>query len=446
MKPSGFFNRYLLVFILIIEVLTVFNVKMGKDRWKEVIAFDGKGYYAYLPAIFIYHDLHFAFHDSIEKKYSPPRAYYEFRVPTESGIVDKYFSGTAIGILPFFLMSHLTAIITGDVTDGYSYYYMLGICFAAIFYCLTGLYFLRKILKIYSIPDNISVFVIITFTFGTQLFYYTVFEPSISHIYSFAFISAFIYFLKRFVDERKKNQLILSGFLLGLITLTRPVNGLIIFILPLLCTSKNELINIIRHVIKTKSGIIQAAIVFLLVVSIQGIIYFLQTGRFFVDSYVVEGFIWNRPEMINILFSYKKGLIIYTPLILFSLFGLIPLYRKNKFQCIAFSSFFLLIIYIFSCWIMWWYGGSFSSRPFVEYFSIFALIMAFALTAIKRKTTKIIFYAILIFCIILCQVQTYQYRYLIIHWDKMDKEHYWRVFMRVDQLVKEENANKDLLY
>ena len=51
----------------------------------------------------------------------------------------------------------------------------------------------------------------------------------------------------------------------------------------------------------------------------------------------------------------------------------------------------------------------------------------------------------IVLLIAVCQLQTYQYRYYFIHWSNMDKEHYWRVFMRVDLIKKNENPNKDLL-
>lgn len=51
----------------------------------------------------------------------------------------------------------------------------------------------------------------------------------------------------------------------------------------------------------------------------------------------------------------------------------------------------------------------------------------------------------IILLILICQIQTYQYRHFYIHGEKMDKEHYWRVFLRVDLLITNNNPNKDLL-
>lgn len=440
-----YINRYRLVIILVIELLCASNVKWGGQRWKGIIAFDGKGYYAYLPAIFIYHDLQLSFHDTIEKKYSSPRTYYEFRVVTPNGIIDKYFGGTAVAELPFFIFSNLLTKLTGGNADGYSFIYQLGISLAGIIYGLVGLFFLQKTLRIYSIPENIITIVLFTIFFGTQLFYYSVFDPSMSHVYSFAVISAFLFILKNYIDKKRRQYLILLGILLGWIVLIRPVNGLIIFILPFLAGNKENFSRIIKNIFKNRLGIITATLFFLLTSSMQALIYFFQTGHFLIDSYVVENFIWNRPEIINILFSYKKGLFIYTPLALISLAGLIIVYKRSSFQFWSFILFFLIISYVFSCWWMWWYGGSFSARPYTEFLSLFAILLAFLLTALKNRFNRLVTFILLIFSTILCQIQTYQFRYYIIHWEKMDKEHYWRVFMRVDQILKKENANEDLL-
>ena len=37
------------------------NLSWGDGRWSRIVTSDGNGYYAYLPAIFIYHDLQYNF-------------------------------------------------------------------------------------------------------------------------------------------------------------------------------------------------------------------------------------------------------------------------------------------------------------------------------------------------------------------------------------------------
>ena len=445
MKIIKYINRYRFLFILLISVICASNVKWGGQRWKEIIAFDGKGYYAYLPAVFVYHDLQLTFLDSIEEKYSKPNTHFEIRVVTPHGSIDKYFCGTAFTQLPFFIVAHLLTKLTGGIADGYSFIYQIFISLAGIIYALIGLFFLQKILRKYSFSESIITIVIFIIFFGTQLFYYSIFDPSYSHVYSFAIITAFIFMLKKYIDNQNDKDLILLGALLAIIILIRPVNGLIIFIFPFLAGSRETTISVIKNIFKHKTSFVLAAALFILITSIQFIFYYLQTGKLFIDSYVVESFLWYRPEIINILFSYKKGLFIYTPLTFIALAGLIPLYHKSNYSFWWFIIFFLTITYVFSCWWMWWYGGSFSARPYTEFLSLFAILLAFLLLRIIKMFNRFLIYSLILFCVILCQVQIYQFRYYIIHWEEMDKEHYWRVFMRIDQIIKQENPNSDML-
>ena len=445
MKIFDIIIRYRLLVILMISVIYASNLKWGGQRWKEIIAFDGKGYYAYLPAVFIYQDLQLSFIDTIEEKYSGPNTHFDIRVKTPTGIVDKYFCGTALAQFPFFIIAHLLTKLTGGNADGYSYFYQILINLAGIIYALIGLLFLQKILKIYSISESIITIVIFTLFFGTQLFYYSICDSSYSHVYSFAAITALIFFLKKYIDNQNKKYLFLISILLGIITLIRPVNVLIITIFPFIAGSRELTFRVLKNTIKSKTHFAIAAIPFILITSLQFMFYYLQTGKIFIDSYVVESFHWNHPEIMNVLFSYKKGLFIYTPLTFIALGGLIPIFNKSRFSFCWFIVSFLSITYVISCWWNWWYGGSFSARPYTEFLSLFGILLAIFLSRIKKIFSRILIYSLMVFCIILCQVQIFQFRYNIIHWENMDKEHYWRVFMRVDQILKQENPNKDLL-
>ena len=54
----------------------------------------------------------------------------------------------------------------------------------------------------------------------------------------------------------------------------------------------------------------------------------------------------------------------------------------------------------------------------------------------KLKMIYWCYAAVLFALIILCQIQTYQYRYTLIHWSDMTREKYWDVFLRVDRIGK----------
>ncbi|MGZ6520090.1 MAG: hypothetical protein ACXVED_21125, partial [Bacteroidia bacterium] len=338
----------------------------------------------------------------------------------------------------------VTAKCLGSEADGYSKIYPVMINISTIFYLFLGLFYLKKLLKRYNAPDSMISFILIAITFATNIFYYTVCESALSHIYSFAFITMFLYFLHLFfASPNAKNILILSA-LLGMIVLIRPVNGLIILVAPFISGDKNIFANGITFFRKGIKNSLLGMILFLGIVSIQLIIYKIQTGSFWVDSYGAEKFNWTDPHPIDFLISYKKGLFVYTPLTFISLLGIYKLFKQNKFQFYSLTIFLIVLLYVLSSWWNWWYGGSFSSRVCVEYYAILALLIYFAFEVLKSKWSRMVYFSLIVCFLIVCQIQTYQYRYYFIHWEKMDKAHYWNVFLRIDQLGKE-NPNADLL-
>jgi putative copper export protein len=83
---------------------------------------------------------------------------------------------------------------------------------------------------------------------------------------------------------------------------------------------------------------------------------------------------------------------------------------------------------------MWFYGGSFSQRVMIDFYAFFTLMLAIAVQEIKNSRLKILFISTIVLLVLVCQIQTYQYRRMQIHWSDMNKEKYWEVFMRIDKL------------
>lgn len=412
------------------------NINWGKNHWKNILEGDAKGYYAYLPATFIYKDLNFGFFDAIEKqKYFDKNIYYEYRTGSNGKIINKYYCGTAILELPFFLIAHGLTRFSGGDPDGYSRLYPIFINIAALFYMCLGLFFLSRLLRLFHLSIRVICFTLIACVFGTNLFYYALCEAGMSHVYSFAVITLFVYLARRYFNSPAYRYAIWLGLLLGLIVLIRPVNGMVLFCLPLAAGSGDRFKNGIRFLLRSPVKLFIIAGCSALFPFVQLLIYKVSTGSFFVYAYGNEHIYLFSPNVFNILFSYKKGLFLYTPLYLLSLTGIYFLWRKNRYEAISLALFLYGITYILSCWWMWFYGGSFSSRVFVDYLAFFMLSLSIAFQYISLKRNRIIFSAFVILFILLCQVQTYQYRYNQIHWSDMTQEKYWDVFLRIDKLI-----------
>jgi putative copper export protein len=204
--------------------------------------------------------------------------------------------------------------------------------------------------------------------------------------------------------------------------------------LPFLADNSGQLISAIKNIFAKSWISILAVFSFLLIISIQLIIYKLSTGQFFIYSYKEEGFNFMNPQIWNFLFSYKKGMFVYTPLLLLSLVGFINMFRNNRYRFYSLLGFLFILIYVFSSWHMWYYGGSFSQRVMVEFYAFFSVLLATALQQFKSVNTKRVFLGLIVLLIVFCQIQTYQYRRMQIHWSDMNKEKYWEVFLRIDKL------------
>jgi len=435
LKRISLSNWTLLASILVM-LFVASNLNLGKDYWRGIIESDAKGYYAYLPAIFIYHDLNFGFFDAIEKeKYYHPNLYYDYRAKSNDKVINKYFCGTALAELPFFLMAHYLSSLFGYDADGFSKLYPLFVNLAALFYLFLGLFFLRKTLKLYACSEFSISFSLLVALFGTNLFYYCVVEPGMSHVFSFGLISAFLYLGKSYFIYFNQKYLLRSLILLGMIVLIRPTNGLIVLSVPFLAGSVSVLKTGISKALHAPLNLGLGVFLFAIIASIQLIIYKISTGSFFVYSYGDEHFNFAEPHLLDLFFSYKKGLFLYTPLYLVSLWGCYFMWKRNGYEFITFVAFLFIVSYILSSWWMWYYGGSFSSRVFVDYISVFMIGLGIALTQMHSKFQRLSVGILLSSLILICQFQTYQYRYYIIHWSDMNKERYWDVFLRVDQVL-----------
>jgi hypothetical protein len=422
-----------LIFIIVLWVTV--NTSFKKDYKTGVLEADAKGYYAYLPAVFIYHDLNFGFFNQIERmKYYNPNLYYEYHREHNKKTIDKYYVGTAICLLPFFLAGHAITLLTEFPSDGYSYYYTMMAHVGALFYFMLALLGVRKLLRSYNFDEKTTATVLIAIVFGTNLFYYVVTEFGMSHLYSFTAITWFCVATRKYFSSHKDKYLVYIALLLGLITLIRPVNFLVVLAFLFLAGDSGQLISGLKSLLSKKIVLLFAFTGFLLIVSIQLLIYKISTGSFFVYSYKKEGFNFLNPQILNFLFSYQKGMFVYTPLLFLSLTGFIYLFRSNRFQFYTLLAFLIIIVYVFSSWFMWFYGGSFSQRVMIEFYPFFAILLATAMQEIKNKYASKVFLGLIVLLVIVCQVQTFQYRRMQIHWSDMNKEKYWSVFMRIDRL------------
>lgn len=423
----------------LVTFIYLFTGRLKDDNWKNVVEADGHGYYAYLPATFIYGDYQYAFAPKKICEYQNHCAenFPYFCTKVDDRYVNKYFVGVSVAISPFWLPMSLVSGWTGYQHDGYSFLFFVSVSLAGLFYALAGLWVLRKLLWRFGIHDHLVAVLLPTLFFGTNLFHYAVNEPSMSHIYSFAFVTFFLWQWCRLLDQYSRKRLVWVGLLTGMILIIRPTNILIVLLIPFLCGSWDATKTIFLQIVRDWKSVLTLFLSFALPVFLQLLVYKIQINSWWIYSYTKEGFDFTNPEIMNVLFSYRRGLFVYTPLLAVMLFGIFML-RKNKFQLAVIALFLIVTTYVISSWWMWFYGGCFGMRPYVDYYAVFALLAGLLMQGLYNKTKHAwtISTLVAIPFIYLSLFQTWQYRESIIAYDFMDKYKFWRVFMQSGQQFK----------
>ncbi|MCC6370868.1 MAG: hypothetical protein IT236_07690 [Bacteroidia bacterium] len=429
-----FTNKYNLLFraFLVSVVLVFILVRPLNSPWHRFIAGDGLGYYSYLPAKFIYHDEALTF-NWFNKAYSDNYAVSSFDNPQDNFLTDykgkkinKYYACLSFVWLPFFWCGHLTAKLSASPADGYSWPYQLWMGVASLFYLLLGLIFLRKLLfKIYN-NNAVALGVPMLLFYGTHLFNYSVFYNTLAHTYSFTFMVLFVYSAYQFLHFPEKKAEYMSATLLFFVisVCIRPLNGLCIFIIPAFIPKGFTLNRRDLKLYTSKTG--AAALLILGVLINQFGTLYQQTGSFFSYTYSNERFDFGHLKFFESLFSYNLGMLLYVPLLLFSLAGLfyLPLRQKLIFPLLFFG-----VLFLYSAWWYW----PILKRCLVDYYVLPAIMIAALFNGITGRRKKILAAFLALICVVFYQFKEMQMRRGILSEFETGKELFWRNFFRTEK-------------
>jgi len=380
------FKYYKLFILLIIGVIFIkiaFNAnKFGVSNWQSAYWADASGYYIYLPAAFIHGFYAENYPDGVEKQFGNG-----FTVDRENNkIITKYPIGIAMLTFPFFLIFHLLAFILGFEPNGFSkiYYFMPAV--ATPFYLLMGLLCLYKFLKHY-VNKTATILSLLAIVLGTNLYYFAFISPYMTHVYSFAIFSFFLFVLKKYILSNYKSTryLIFLSLSTGFIFLTRPTNLIILLLIPFLDVNSLSSFSYRIKSLFTIKKIFLFIIIFLITIFPQLLYWKFISGSFFYYSYGDEGFTYLlKPKIIEVLFAPLNGMLLYSPIIFIFFVSLVlGLIRKHSNSTLIFLI-TILSVYIISSWGCFYYGCGYGCRPFIEYLAILALPFAQLLQNSKR--------------------------------------------------------------
>ncbi len=416
-KSFSEISVYFCIVFAAIYILSFGNWK----REEGVIANDIISYYAYLPATFIFHDI------KLEKKETFDKGTFWPETTADGAKVIKTSMGLSILYLPFFLIVHYFLKIGGCEAYGFSSAYQFCLLMAALFYFALGLILLRRIIRLYF-DEWITGITILGVTIGTNLFYYATREAAMSHVFSFFLINLFIWMTIKWHESKRGLELLLLGFLAGLISLVRPSNIIIlVFFFLYAVYDLKTLQERIKYIFRFFHWFIAMALAFIAVWLPQFIYWKYTTGSYLYYSYTNEQFFFNNPHIFDGLFSYRKGWLVYTPMMIFSVVGIPSLFKKMKQFSWAITAFTVLNLYIIFSWWCWWYGGSYGMRALIDSYGMLAIPMATFFNEARRRKRMIFTLSLVVAFLFAAQnlFNIRKYRSGAIHWDSMTKEAYW---------------------
>ncbi|MFH1118806.1 MAG: hypothetical protein V1775_03215 [Bacteroidota bacterium] len=427
---SNKYSLYIMVLLLMcIAILRIITLTDNELSW------DVFGYYIHLPAAFIYHDHALEninwIHD-IMTKYPVTGTLYQLSTGPDWNPIFFFLMGMSFFYSPWFFIGHVLAMNSGYPVDGFSLPYQYSIALGALVYTFIGLIYLRKILLGLFSDKTTSIVLVIIVLATNYLHFMTVKNLETANIL-FMMVTLITWNTIRWHQDHKLINLLAIAVFTVLTALAKPSEVLVLLI-PLLWGVHNDrtIVNKIKEIYQHKTQFLLAMATGLVVALPQMLYWHSETGHFLFDSYKNPGVGLDlaSPHIFNVLFSFKKGWLIYTPVMILAIIGFVTLYRKNKGLFTPVLIYSLIAFYILSSWTEWWYGASFSIRPMITLYPLLAIPLGYFIDSVYRRKvlTRIFFTSLIAGFLVLNLFQTWQLNNYIIDPYRMTRAYYFSIF------------------
>ena len=403
-----------------------------------ILSWDVFGYYLYLPATFIYNDLgikDLTALDLANAKYNMTPYYYQFTTTATGAHANIYQLGMAMLYLPFFLIGHVIALVGLWPVDGFSAPYAYSVWGGGMLYSVLGIFGLRRLLLRFF-DERITALTLLLIIAGTNyLLHSTIYASNLMTAnILFTLYVFFLGFVIRWHDSQNTPAMAGLAVIFGLMFLARPIEWLA-FVLPLFWSVSNrrDLTRKWEMMKRRRGQFIMMFVILFVIGSLQLSYNYVVSGNPLSSGYKnagEDGFYPFDNHLWSVLFSFRKGWLIYTPLMIFSLMGIFVLRKKKPGLFIPILLFTLLYLYFESSWSNWWYAAGYSQRALIQFLPVLAIPMGyFFVQAREWKTTiKIPIYILALSLLGLNLFQSWQYSTGIIHDSRMTREYYFKVF------------------
>jgi hypothetical protein len=361
---------------------------------------DGVGYYAYARAPIIEHSLDFthdyqrantSFRENRLDENGQPRP--EFR--TRTGHIENHFTvGPAILWTPFLLIAHAGVLLARSLgsavpADGFSAPYRIAMALATAIYGFLGLFISFRLARKY-VDERWALLATLAIWWASSLPVYMYFNPSWSHAQSAFVVALFLWYWHETRDSRNLMQWIVLGALAGVMLDVYYANAMLFVILPF--EALRDYSAAFRRATPGTPRVSQLLARHLLF-AIALFVCLLPTfmaHRIIYGSILESGYIpisqwnWTSPYFLSVLLSANHGLISWTPILLFSIIGLLAFWRSVPRVGATFLLAALAFYFFIAAYPDWAGISSYGSRFFVSLTVLFVLGLAVFLDRFTR--------------------------------------------------------------
>jgi hypothetical protein len=395
-------RRPMLLFAALFAIGLAAQIQLGAR-----LQSDGFYYYAYLRSMAFDRDVNFTNDYTLLGLQDHPQLFQ----PTRTNHAQSAASiGPAILWAPFFGAGHVVARSLSARhpeidAQGISFPYRQAVCVAGLFYGLAGCWFCFQIARRYF-AAIVAALAVTSVVAGSFLLWYFVKEPSMTHAPSMMAVALFVWswlrMRDRAVDPAAPRSEMLKiwavlGAVAGLMTLIRWQNAL--FTLLPLCDVVVAIWRAQRASDRRRGfDVVLGGAVFTLAATVvfvpQMIAWRSIYGSWLAVSPLGPQIRWAHPQLVDILWSSRNGLLSWSPMLYLAAIGLIMFGVAEPAAGIPLLISVAAMTYFNAAIQDWWGSDGFGGRRFDGTIPIFCLgaasFIAYAVSLTRRHPLRVV--------------------------------------------------------
>jgi hypothetical protein len=361
-------RRALLASLSLVILVVLLASFLALDR--PLIRSDGLAYFMWLQSVARDHDLdlenqaaQFAELNSYQVFLNQETGQYASVFPYGSAFLylPTYWLASAANQLAIFHVNDPYFLQHQGATFPYSFFFMLGTNLFALLAVVLAFYTAAPLTSPgASLLSSLALFV------GTPLLYYSTIEPYMSHVSGTLLVTLVIYILVR--HRQRAASWFFMGFLLSVAFLVRW--QLALYAIP---------IGLLALVERQWRNLLYLALGFLLLAWHLPFSWWRMYGSPWVVPAAVQGqqaFLAGPVYVKEVLLSPQRGLLLWSPLVVLALAGLVLLYRAHRALSLTMALMFVLQVLMNASLFDWGGGWAFGMRRMTELYPVWVIGLA----------------------------------------------------------------------